>query len=370
MLRSPVTRPALPAVALTIASLLAASTQAAPPKSAGEQIAAAAAIGKDVTAVGADSFVNVSIAFPDGVRGFPDIAYQTLTGYRPMKLDLFLPPERFKSAGPRPWVMYIHGGGWAGGGPRRSAAYQDWPKVLASLAAKGYVVTTVAYRFANEAPYPAAIQDVKAAIRWLKANAAKYNLDPERGMTWGQSAGGHLAALAAVSCGVAALSPPGRVTPSTTTVELQASTAAGADAQNDCVRGAVAWFGIYDFSTLHVRGPDGNAVDATVSRFLGCGTAGCTRDQLDGASPIHFVDAKDPPILLMHGDKDQTVPLAQSQQFEAALQAAGVSTRLVVVPGVGHSWIGPTLEATQAASRQALAQSVDFIETTIGDRQH
>jgi len=349
MLRSSHARPAATAIALCVSTLLATSAQSAAPKSAGEQIAAAARIGKDVTAVGADSFANVSVAFPDGVRGFPDIAYQTLTGYRPMKLDLFLPPARFTSAGPRPWVMYIHGGGWVGGGPRRSAAYQDWPKVLASLAARGYVVTTVSYRFANEAPFPAAIQDVKAAIRWLKANAAKYNLDPDRGMTWGQSAGGHLAALAAVTCGVTALSPP----------------ASGANAQDDCVRGAVAWFGIYDFSTQSPNGPDGKP--GPQGTFLGCTTGACTDEQFKRASPVYYVDAKDPPVFLMHGDKDVTVPLAQSQQFEAALKAAGVPTRLVVVPGVGHSWIGPTPEATQAASRQALVQSVDFIEATIGD---
>jgi acetyl esterase/lipase len=349
MLRSSTARPAATAIALSIATLVASSAQSATAKSAGEQIAAAVQIGKDVTAVGADSFANVSVAFADGVRGYPDVPYQTLAGYRPMKLDLFLPPARFNSAGPRPWVVYIHGGGWVGGGPRRSAAYQDWPKVLASLAARGYVVTTVSYRFANEAPFPAAIQDVKAAIRWLKANAAKYNLDPDRGMTWGQSAGGHLAALAAVTCGVTALSPP----------------VPGADAQDDCVRGAVAWFGIYDFSKQSPNGPDGKP--GPQSLFLGCGPSACTSEQFDRASPVSYVDAKDPPIFLMHGDKDQTVPLAQSQQFEAALKAAGVPTRLVVVPGVGHSWIGPTLEATQAASRQALVQSVEFIEATIGD---
>ena len=349
MLRSVPARPAATAIALSISTLLCASAQSAATPTAGEQIAAAAQIGKDVTAVGADSFANVSVAFPQGVRGFPDIAYQTLTGYRPMKLDLFLPPARFASAGPRPWVMYIHGGGWVGGGPRRSAAYQDWPKVLASLAARGYVVTTVSYRFANEAPFPAAIQDVKAAIRWLKANAAKYNLDPDRGMTWGQSAGGHLAALAAVTCGVTALSPPALET----------------DARDDCVRGAVSWFGIYDFSTQSPNGPDGKPGPQGI--FLGCGTGACTEEQFRRASPVHYVDAKDPPLFLMHGDKDVTVPLAQSQQFEAALKAAGVRTQLVVIPGVGHSWIGPTLEATQAASRQALAQSIDFIDATIGD---
>ncbi|MEP7312760.1 MAG: alpha/beta hydrolase fold domain-containing protein [Pseudomonadota bacterium] len=338
------TRPRLSASLLAFASTITGTCVAA--QSAGEQIAASAVIGKDVQAVGADSFATTTVPFPDGVRGLPDVTYQTLSGYRPLKLDLFLPPERFAAAAPRPWVMYIHGGGWVGGGPRRSAAYQDWPRVLASLAAKGYVVASVSYRFAGEAPFPAAIQDVKAAIRWLKANASKYHLEPNRGMTWGQSAGGHLAALAAVSCGDTTLAPAGE--------------------QSDCVSGAVAWFGVYDFKQMNQATADGRS--AVPMQFLGCGTAGCTDEQLRRPSPVNYVDAKDPPIFLMHGDQDQTVALSQSQQFEAALKAAGVPTRLVVVPGVGHSWIGPTLERTQAASRQALVQSVDFIEATIGDK--
>jgi acetyl esterase/lipase len=332
---------------------------------AGKQVAAAAHIGADVTAVGVDSFANVKVDFPDGVRGYPDVIYQTLLGYRPMKLDLFLPPASFDKAAPRPWVMYIHGGGWVGGGPRRSAAYKDWPKVLASLSAKGYVVASVSYRFAKEAPFPAAIQDVKAAIRFLKANAGPYHLDPNRGMTWGQSAGGHLAALAAVSCGVPALSPPARVDNTRTTVELVASTVAGADQQSDCVQGAVAWFGIYDFATL--RGP-GQQADGAGQQFLGCGTAPCDIEKVRAASPETYVSAKSPPIFLMHGSEDKTVPIAQSRHFYESLKAAGVKTDFVTVPGVGHSWIGANPPATEAASKQALVQSIDFIEATIGDK--
>lgn len=353
--------------ALLLALLLAGppAAHAATPTT-GNRIAAASAIGPDVQAVGVDSFAGVSVAFPGGVRGLPDQTYETLPGYRPMKLDLFLPPKRFDAQGPRPFVFYIHGGGWAAGGPRRSAAYKDWPRVLASLSAQGYVVASVGYRFAREAPFPAAIQDVKAAIRWLKANASLYHVDPNRGMTWGQSAGGHLAALAAVSCGVPALAPPPRVAASSTTVEIQDSAAAGADLQSDCVQGAVAWFGIYDFGALYPgSGTAGNAL----GQFLGCTSAGCTPEQLRAASPLSYVSTKAPPMLIMHGTEDKTVPLSQSQAFYAALQAAGVASRLIIVPGVGHSWIGPTPAQTQAASRQALAQSVDFIEATIGDRR-
>jgi hypothetical protein len=133
-----------------------------------------------------DNYPERKVAFPGGVTGLPDLTYETLSGYRPMKLDLYLPPASF--AGPRPFVIYIHGGGWANGIPRTAAVFANWPDVLASFAARGYVTASVSYRFQNEAPFPAAIQDVKAAIRWLHSNAEKYNIDTTRGMTLGSSA--------------------------------------------------------------------------------------------------------------------------------------------------------------------------------------
>jgi acetyl esterase/lipase len=347
------------------AVLLAAGVEA---ESIGERVADRAEVGDAVQAVGLDSFARASVEFPGGVVGFPNLTYQTLPGYRPMTLDLFLPPPKFNAAGPRPWVMYVHGGGWLAGGPRRSAAYLDWPKVLASLAEQGYVVTSVGYRFSREAPFPAAIQDVKAAIRWLRANAARYNLDPGRGMTMGQSAGGHLAALAATSCGVAALEPPGRVVPKAGNVETTASNAEGADRASDCVRGAVAWFGVYDFGVAYRQRPAASAsVPDVMDLFLDCTGAPCSDSKLREASPITYVDGSDPPIFLMHGGTDTTVAPDQSHVFEAALRDAGVRTQLVVIPEVGHSWVGTTPPATHAASRQALQQSIDFIESIIGD---
>ena len=344
---------------------LAGTAQAA---SVGERIASQADVGEGVQAVGLDSFANVSLAFPGGVTGLPNVTYQTLPGYRPMTLDLFLPPESFSKAGPRPWVMYVHGGGWVMGGPRRSGAYSDWPKVLASLAAEGYVVASVGYRFSREAPFPAAIQDVKAAIRWLRVNAVKYNLDPARGMTWGQSAGGHLAALAAVTCGVPALEPPPRVVPVARNVETSPSSPEGADEVSDCVQGAVAWYGMYDLETAYAQTTGSTSAPPNIMNlFLACQDAPCPADRLRAASPTSYVDAKDPPIFLMHGTDDQTVSVDQTTRFHAALQAAGVPTKMVVVPGVGHSWIGKTPESTRDTSKGALQQSIDFIESTIGD---
>jgi len=352
--------------------LLTAAASGSPDRSIGAQIADGTEIGAGVQAVGVDSFAGVKTAFADGVTGYPDLTYQTLPGYRPLKLDLFLPPASFAAAGPRPMVIYVHGGGWMAGGPRRSAAYADWPKVLAALAAKGYVVASVSYRFSREAPFPAAIQDVKAAIRWLRARASTYNIDPKRAAIWGQSAGGHLAALAGVTCGVAALEPGARIVPKSANVETVPSTAPGSDEASDCVQAVVGWFGVYDFTALSKRTspppgmPPGPSAD---DLFLGCAAGDCTPEQRRAASPVSYVDRSDPPVLLMHGSDDHTVPESQTEIFDAALRNAGVPVRKIVVPGVDHSWIGKTPDATREASRMALRTAIDFIDEQIGDKR-
>jgi acetyl esterase/lipase len=327
--------------------------------SLGDKIVTTTNIGEGVQAVGADSFATNSVAFAEGVSGYPDQTYATLSGYRPLKLDLFVPPAKFTKAGPRPVIVYIHGGGWAGGGPRRSGAYKDWPKVLASIAAQGYVVASVGYRFSGEAPFPAAAKDVKTAIRWLRANAAAYNIDKGRFVTFGQSAGGHLAALMAVTCKVAALEPDARVVPNARTVELAPSTVAGADSESDCVQGGVAWYGSFDFATMP---------DTPVQRaFLGCGASPCTAEKMATASPSTYVDESDPPMLLMHGTNDTTVPIGQSQAFDRLLREKGVSSRFVTIPDVEHSWIGKTPAVTTKTSLDALHLTLDYIDALIGD---
>lgn len=350
-------------------SVLAMPTEAGPAKanpahpSAGSQIAEAARIGAAVQAVGADSFAGLKVDFPGGVVGYPDTTYATLPGYRPLKLDLFLPPSSFTGA--RPMIVYVHGGGWMAGGPRRSAAYENWPGILAALAARGYVVASVGYRFSGEAASPAAIQDVKSAIRWLRANAAKYHVDPARAAIWGQSAGGQLAALAGVSCGVAALEPGARAEAKKGNVETVATTVAGADAASDCVQAVVSWFGIYDFTALRAA-PGPQAANSVADAYIGCGESSCDA-QARAASPITYVDAADPPMLLMHGQDDRTVPVSQTHLFDAALRKAGVPVRTIIIPGVDHSWIGATPEATANASRLALREAIDFIDSRIGD---
>lgn len=344
------------------AAVVAAAAPAADAKTLGETIAAQAAVGQGVTPVGSDSFAHVTVPMAGGVTGLPDVTYSSLNGYRPLKLDLFLPPARFKKAGPRPMVIYIHGGGFVTGGPRRSAAFLDWPAVLGSLAEQGYVVASVSYRFAGEAKYPAQIQDVKSAIRWLRVNAAEYNIDKTRAVVWGQSAGGHLAGLAATTCNVAALAPASRKpAPEHPQAESQASAPEGFDEASDCVQGAVVWFGVFDLTAL--------ASSNMNSNLLGCGAGPCSEDKLRSASAVTYIDKSDPPVLIMHGAEDTTVPIAQSKIFYEALKAQGVPAEFVIEPGVGHSWLGKTPAATKAASYDAMKRTVDFIEATIGDHR-
>jgi acetyl esterase/lipase len=347
-------------ITCALAALAVAWAGGAAAASVGETVASQAVVNAQIFAQGDDPYPDHHVVFPGGVTGVPEITYQILQRYRPMKLDLYLPPASFR--GPRPVVIYIHGGGWQGGGPRLSGAFDSWPKVLASISARGYVVASVAYRFSGEAPHPAAIQDVKAAIRWLRANADKYRIDRSRFMTWGGSAGGQLAALAATSCGVAALEPPASPSgpPRNDKVEHPTAGAAPTDAQSDCVQGAVTWYGIFDFTTKPLGAPE--------KTYLGCQPSGCTPEQTASPSAITYLGPKTPPMLMIAGSDDHTVPPAQSKDFYAAMQAKGLRSELLIIPGVDHSFIGPTHEATQAASRAALARSIDFFDAVIGDR--
>lgn len=281
------------------------------------------------------------------VEGLSDVVFATVPGFRPLRLDLY---RQKKASTPRPLVVYVHGGGWQGGHTRHSGAFENWPGVLAGLAAKGYVVVSLEYRLSGEAPFPAAFDDVKTAVRWLRSRADKYGIDPARAVIWGGSAGGHLAALTATSCGDEGAS--GKTMPST------------------CVQGVVAWYGIFDMaSTLQAElARDANA-PAAANRFLGCAKGACDSRLVTMASPILHVDAKDPPALLIHGRRDAVVAVDQSVRFHEALRAKGVSSTLKIIEGVDHSFIGATPDQTRSASIEALSATFDFIDATIGDRK-
>jgi acetyl esterase/lipase len=274
-----------------------------------------------------DRYPAVKVMFGSDVESYPDLVYSTLPGFRPLRLDLY---RRGGTAGPRPLVVYVHGGGWQSGHTRHAGAFANWPEVLASLARRGYVVASVEYRLSSEAKFPAAIDDVKKAIQWLRASAAKYAIDPKQVVIWGGSAGGQLAALAATSC------------------------------ESDCVQGLVAWYGVFELG--EIREPA-----SPVAKYLGCAPGKCA-ETAALASPITHVDATDPPTLLIHGELDKVVPVSQSRTFDQALKAKGVASELIVIPGVDHSFIGASAEETRKASLLALTKTFEFIDSLRGGK--
>ncbi|MGN8001289.1 alpha/beta fold hydrolase [Sphingomonas sp. 22176] len=284
-----------------------------------------------------DKFPVVPVAFPGGVKAYRDVVYQTLPGYRPQIVDIYVPA----TPGPHPLVLYIHGGGWMAGHTRHSGALADFPAVLAAFAAEGFTVASLEYRLSGEARFPAQLQDANAAIRFLRTHAAEYRIDPARVGVWGGSAGGHIAAMTALTCRDTTLDP-----------------SAGKDG---CVQAAVTWYGAFDFTSL-ASNNDGNAAGR---RLLGCEGA-CPEDRLRAASPVTYIDAKDPPFLLIHGEQDKTVPIAQSRLAEAALRRAGVPVATIYIPGVDHSFIGATPEATRDATLKATNATFDFFHKVLG----
>jgi acetyl esterase/lipase/Tol biopolymer transport system component len=321
-----------------------------------------------------DRYPKHSVVFPGGVTSFPDLTYATPSGYRPLTLDLYLPPNSLPApAAGFPLVVHVHGGGWMAGHARHSGAFANFPNVLASLAAKGYVVASVNYRLSSEAKSPAAAIDIKTAIRWLRSKAADYRIDPARAATWGGSAGGQLAGLVAVTCGVHAfdpnlLTPVGAVDGEGR--PISGSLPADVARQSDCVQAAVAWYGVFDFATLSKQAgaKEGQPTPATRAAYsyLGCGPIRCQPGLREGASSTTYVDAKDPPMLLVHGTADEVVPYQQSEEMAARLKEAGVRADLILIKGVGHSFIGSTNEQTREASLKALYATFDFFDKTIG----
>lgn len=296
-----------------------------------------------------DPMPERAIAFPGGITGLADVVFSTVNGYRPLRLDLF----RKADAGPRPLIIYIHGGGWVAGHTRQAGAIADFPAALARLAGEGFVVASLEYRLAGEAPHPAQLQDVRAAIRYLKANAAQYGIDPTRIALWGGSAGGHLAALAATSCRDTSFDPAPRAG--------QPALPAG----DTCVQAAAIWYGVFDFAPILARQSQPGA-PAAENQLLRCTPATCPPERVASASPAHYFSRNDPPFLLIHGINDRTVPVDQSRLAEAGLKANGVPVSAIYIPDVDHSFIGGNPATTRAATLQAVNATFDFFHDRLG----
>lgn len=323
-------------VRLAVVAALAAFVCAQP------QPAAAQAFTKDV-------FPELRINFPGGVVATPNLAYFTQSGFQPLKLDVYAPANRAEK---HPLVIYVHGGGWVGGTSRNAGTFEDWPGTLAAIASRGYVVASINYRLAGEAKFPVPEQDVKAAIKWLRVNAERFGVDPARAVVWGGSAGGHLAGLAGTSCGAAALSPA-------------ASDALPATV-SDCVQGAILFYPITDVEVMNAGSEGGD--NQGIANMLGCKVAACPAGFAKSASPAAYIDANDPPVLLIHGDQDKTVPVGQSKLMYEALKAKGVKAELLIIPNVDHSFIGASREANLATNKMVIEKVNAFLDATVGPK--
>jgi acetyl esterase/lipase len=259
----------------------------------------------------------------DGNRRFHGISYALVSGYRPLQLDLWVPP----TPAPPPLVVWIHGGGWLSGDRRYLPETLRPNQLFDALTAAGLAVATLDYRHAREAPFPAQLHDVKSAVRYLRAHADALGLDVDRVGVWGESAGGHLAALIALTAHRADLEgDQGLVGPSS------------------AVDAAVDWYGVADPGAVpRWELPPEMAAVVPVSAsdhppdVLLAGVDAATHED---AAPLRHVHPGAPPFLLVHGTADRVVPFAQSEALRDALAAAGVPVELVPVHGADHIFNG------------------------------
>lgn len=243
-----------------------------------------------------------------------DVAYAATSAAQ--KLDLYLP----SGSGPFPVVIVIHGGGFMMGDKANPALGDE-------LLAAGYAVASVNYRLAGEAKYPAQIEDVKAAVRFLRANATTYSLDPTRFAAFGQSAGGNLAATLGTSCGVTA---------------LEGAQLGHAD-QSSCIQAVVDWFGPTDFLQMDQQFTgtscpvNHDAANSPESQVIGAAIQ-TVPDKAQAANPITYVSAKAPPFLIQHGTADCNVPPQQGQLLADALVPMIGADKVTysLLEGAGH----------------------------------
>jgi len=266
---------------------------------------------------------------PADVLFEPDIVYANLPDQ-----DLMLNLARPKDAtNPLPCIVVIHGGAWRGG-HRNLHNDLTW-----KFAQRGYVSATVSYRFCPKSPFPAQVQDVKAAVRFLRANAQKYNIDPDRIGAVGFSAGAHLSMILGVMDKADGLDDSGP----------------NPD-QSSKVNAVVSFFGPTDF-TAEFPPPS----VPLVRDFLG-GTPAEKPEAHKLASPVTYVSPGDAPMLLFQGTKDPLVPWQQAVSMLEALTKAGVPGRVELLPGASHGWGQPelnrTLLATYAFFDQHLKQTL------------
>jgi acetyl esterase/lipase len=264
---------------------------------------------------------------PASVRALTGITY-VRRGEHALQLDLYLPAQ--PKPGPVPGIVLVHGGGW------RAGVRANFAPMAIRMAQHGYAAATISYRLSPEALYPAAVQDARAAVRWMRTHAGEYGIDPARIAIGGGSAGGQIAALAGVTDGLARFDPDD-----------------GPGAISSAVQAIVNIDGLSDFTSEAARKYEDDPARQPSSAGAWFGGRYAEKEALwREASPLFHVNAKTPPVLFI-GSGQARFSVGREDMM-ARLGAAGVPGRVVVVPGTPHGfwlfdpWLGPTVEATVA----------------------
>lgn len=253
---------------------------------------------------------------PEKTRILRDLVYVP-DGHERQKLDLYLPTQSENPAS-LPLIVWVHGGAWMAGNKEdcRSAHFLKY----------GYAAASINYRLSQHAIFPAQLEDCKAAIRFLRANANQYNIDPNRVGVWGASAGGHLVLL---------LGTTGDVNDFDKGPNLHVSSK---------VQAVCDYFGPSDFTKMSdfESEVDHDAPDSPESKLIG-GSVQENKEACKRANPITYISRNDPPFLICHGDKDMTVPYNQSVLLNDALKKAGIDVKFHTVKGGGHGFQDPKI---------------------------
>jgi ankyrin repeat protein/acetyl esterase/lipase len=268
-------------------------------------------------------------------REIKDVEFARV-GQDPLQLDLYLPA---KSRTPR-LIVWVHGGAW------RSGSRENMP--LIALVQAGWAVASVDYRLSPISAFPAQVHDIKAAIRYLRANAERYGYDAKRIAIAGASAGGHLAALVGTTNGVP---------------ELEGTVGSHLGESSD-VSAIVDYYGPTNFLTILKQStPHGLGVRIPALQLLLRAQPEDKPDLAKLASPVFHVDSKDPPLLLVHGDQDPQVPINQSHELQGRYNELGLPIQFEIIHGGAHG--GPQfydnqrLEIVRKFLEQNLSAAVD-----------
>jgi acetyl esterase/lipase len=274
----------------------------------------------------------------DIARHYSGVTYAVLVGYRPLQLDLWVPDGLVLP----PLIVWIHGGAWLFGDRRYLPETLRPNQLFDQSLAAGLAIASIDYRHSREAAFPAQLHDVKAAIRFLRTHSDELGIDTSRIGVWGESAGGHLAALVGL-----------------TGDRRDLEGDVGIIGSSSAVDAVVDWYGPSNIETVPRKTlpPVIAAMAPELASPEDVLVEGAEENTRFAASPINHVRMDAPPFLIVHGKDDQVVPYEQSEQLAAALESAGAPVRLVPVEGADHIFTGyADVDALVRLSVQFLAE--------------